>query len=187
MVLHRRRKMKNSADGVKLGSPREELDAFRNDPANRAEDGGSRHHGDHRRTLRPGRSCRRQTRRSVSGTTGCPAPTSASQKLCEEWAAKEKVEVTIDYIPSQGDKLLLTIAAEAQARSGHDIMALSTWLPADYAQEPRAGRRRHGRADQAERRRQPDRRVSRPGPTASGSRCRLPSAARSRARARAST
>jgi hypothetical protein len=47
----------------------------------------------------------------------------------EEWAAKEKVDVQIDYITSQGNKLLLTIAAEAQARSGHDILAMATWLP----------------------------------------------------------
>ena len=38
--------------------------------------------------------------------------------------------------------------------------------------EPRAGRRHHGRADQAERRGQPDRRISRREPTASGSPCR---------------
>src|SRR6266446_5093262 len=48
-------------------------------------------------------------------------------KLCQEWAAKEKVEITIDYITSQGDKLNLTQAAEAQARSGHDILTFLTW------------------------------------------------------------
>src|SRR5262249_15717472 len=36
-------------------------------------------------------------------------------------------------ITSQGNKILLTIAAEAQARSGHDIMAMSTWLPSEHA------------------------------------------------------
>ena len=35
----------------------------------------------------------------------------------------------IDYITSQGHKNLLTIAAEQQARSGHDIMAFPTWQP----------------------------------------------------------
>ncbi len=53
----------------------------------------------------------------------------ASTELVNEWAAKEKVEVTIDYIPSQGNKNLLTIAAEAQAKSGHDILAMPTWWP----------------------------------------------------------
>ena len=67
-----------------------------------------------------------------------------SKALCEEWAAKEKVEVQIDYITSQGNKNLLTIAAEAQAKSGHDILAMPTWRPAGPCQQPRAGRRRHG-------------------------------------------
>src|SRR3546814_15588606 len=34
---------------------------------------------------------------------------------------------------SQGNKLRLTTAAEALAGSGHDILAFSTWLPAEYA------------------------------------------------------
>ena len=55
--------------------------------------------------------------------------------LCNEWAAKEKVEITIDYIPSAGQKNLLTIAAESQAKSGHDVLAFPTWWPADKAKE----------------------------------------------------
>ena len=55
--------------------------------------------------------------------------------LCNEWAAKEKVELKIDYITSQGNKNLITIAAEAQAKSGHDILAFPTWQPADKASE----------------------------------------------------
>jgi ABC-type glycerol-3-phosphate transport system substrate-binding protein len=62
-----------------------------------------------------------------------PGANKASEAIVKEWAEKEKVEVTIDYIPSQGNKNLLTIAAEAQARSGHDIMAMPTWQPADHA------------------------------------------------------
>jgi ABC-type glycerol-3-phosphate transport system substrate-binding protein len=58
-----------------------------------------------------------------------PGANDTSRALVEEWAAKEKVDVQIDYITSQGNKLLLTIAAEAQARSGHDILATVTWLP----------------------------------------------------------
>src|SRR5262245_22570895 len=42
--------------------------------------------------------------------------------LVGEWAAKNKVEVTIDFIPTAGNKIILTQAAEAQARSGHDIL-----------------------------------------------------------------
>src|SRR4029079_8193186 len=63
-----------------------------------------------------------------------PGANKTSTDLVNEWAAKEKVEVQIDYIPSQGNKLLLTIAAEAQAKSGHDIIALSTWLPHAHAE-----------------------------------------------------
>ncbi|MGE0715978.1 MAG: ABC transporter substrate-binding protein [Alphaproteobacteria bacterium] len=62
-----------------------------------------------------------------------PNANGALTKLCNDWAAKEKVEITIDYITSQGNKNLLTIAAEAQARSGHDILAFPTWQPADQA------------------------------------------------------
>src|SRR6202051_2552316 len=56
-----------------------------------------------------------------------PGANSASTALVNEWAEKEKVEVSIDYITSQGNKNLLTIAAEAQAKSGHDILAIPTW------------------------------------------------------------
>jgi len=58
-----------------------------------------------------------------------PGANKASADLVNEWAAKEKVEVQIDYITSQGNKLLLTIAAEAQAKTGHDILAMTTWWP----------------------------------------------------------
>ncbi len=56
-----------------------------------------------------------------------PGSNQASTDLVDEWAAKEKVEVSIDYITSVGNKNLVTIAAEAAAQSGHDIMALPTW------------------------------------------------------------
>jgi ABC-type glycerol-3-phosphate transport system substrate-binding protein len=56
-----------------------------------------------------------------------PNANQASTDLVNEWAAKEKVEVSIDYITSQGNKNLVTIAAESAAKSGHDIMAMPTW------------------------------------------------------------
>ena len=62
-----------------------------------------------------------------------PGANDTLTKLCNEWAAKEKVEITIDYIPSQGNKNLLTIASESQAKSGHDMLAFPTWQPADHA------------------------------------------------------
>src|SRR5580700_740956 len=58
-----------------------------------------------------------------------PNANKASTDLVNEWAEKEKVEVAIDYITSNGRKNEITIAAEAQARSGHDILAMATWWP----------------------------------------------------------
>lgn len=55
-----------------------------------------------------------------------PGANDALANLCNEWAAREKVNLKIDFITSQGNKLLLTIAAEAQAKAGHDILALAT-------------------------------------------------------------
>ena len=59
-----------------------------------------------------------------------PGANKTLTKLCNEWAANEKVDITIDYITSQGDKLNLTQAAEAQARSGHDILTFLAWAAA---------------------------------------------------------
>ncbi len=64
-----------------------------------------------------------------------PGANDTLTKLCNEWAAKEKVELKIDYIPSQGNKNLLTIAAESQAKSGHDMLAFPSWWPSDKAKE----------------------------------------------------
>src|SRR5256885_540918 len=56
-----------------------------------------------------------------------PGANKATEAIVNAWAEKEKVEVAMDFIPSQGNKNLITIAAEAQARSGHDIFAFPTW------------------------------------------------------------
>src|SRR5947209_4686497 len=56
-----------------------------------------------------------------------PGANDVMTKICKEWAEKEKVDISIDFITTQGDKLILTAAAEAQARSGHDILALISW------------------------------------------------------------
>ena len=97
-----------------------------------------------------------------------PGANNASEALVKEWAAKEKVEVQIDYITSQGNKNLLTIAAEAQAKSGHDIFAMPDLVAARPGEEPGAGRRHHGGADQAERRGQRHRRIPRHAPAGTG-------------------
>ncbi|TMK31340.1 MAG: carbohydrate ABC transporter substrate-binding protein, partial [Alphaproteobacteria bacterium] len=56
-----------------------------------------------------------------------PGANDVMAKLCNEWAGKEKVDLKIDFVTSQGDKLMLTAAAEAQARSGHDMITLPLW------------------------------------------------------------
>jgi hypothetical protein len=65
-------------------------------------------------------------------TLGCwdhwvPGANNTLTKLCNEWGEKNKVEVHIDYITSQGEKDKLTAAAEAQAGTGHDIMSHRDW------------------------------------------------------------
>src|ERR1700742_249882 len=65
-------------------------------------------------------------------TLGCwdhwvPGANDTLTKLCNEWGEKNKVEVHIDYITSQGEKDKLTAAAEAQAGTGHDIMSPRDW------------------------------------------------------------
>jgi ABC-type glycerol-3-phosphate transport system substrate-binding protein len=56
-----------------------------------------------------------------------PGANATLTKLCNEWGEKNKVEVHIDYITSQGEKDKLTAAAEAQAGTGHDIMSHRDW------------------------------------------------------------
>ncbi|MEO8718551.1 MAG: extracellular solute-binding protein [Burkholderiales bacterium] len=56
-----------------------------------------------------------------------PGANDTLSALCKEWAAKQKVDIKIDYITSQGSKLQLTAVAEAQAKSGHDIIQLTSW------------------------------------------------------------
>ncbi len=61
-----------------------------------------------------------------------PGANDVSRKIIEDWAKKEKVAVTIDYITSIGDKGLVTLAAEARAKAGHDIVDLPTVQTAIY-------------------------------------------------------
>jgi ABC-type glycerol-3-phosphate transport system substrate-binding protein len=64
-----------------------------------------------------------------------PGANDVTTKIVNEWAEKEKVAVTIDYVTSQGFKNLITIAAEAQARAGHDIITMPTWWPHANAEQ----------------------------------------------------
>jgi ABC-type uncharacterized transport system substrate-binding protein/ABC-type glycerol-3-phosphate transport system substrate-binding protein len=60
-----------------------------------------------------------------------PGANAVLTKLCNEWSMKEKVDLKIDYLPDQ--KLGLTGFTEAQAKSGHDILAFSTWYASAQA------------------------------------------------------
>jgi ABC-type glycerol-3-phosphate transport system substrate-binding protein len=61
-----------------------------------------------------------------------PGANDVQAAIIKEWADKEKIDVKVDFITSQGNKLLLTIAAESQAKSGHDIMEFTNWESAQF-------------------------------------------------------
>src|SRR6186997_2379359 len=56
-----------------------------------------------------------------------PAGNDIMQKQVMAWADKNKVDVTADYITGNGNKLLMTGAAEAQAKTGHDVFTFYNW------------------------------------------------------------
>jgi ABC-type glycerol-3-phosphate transport system substrate-binding protein len=64
-----------------------------------------------------------------------PGANKATEAAARAWAEKEKVELQVDFITSQGNKLILTAAAESQARSGHDILAFGSWDCARYSEQ----------------------------------------------------
>jgi len=51
-----------------------------------------------------------------------PGANDVMTRLCHEWADREKVDIQIDFLTTQGNKDLLTIQAESQSRSGHDLL-----------------------------------------------------------------
>ncbi|MFZ6761920.1 ABC transporter substrate-binding protein [Pseudoroseomonas sp. WGS1072] len=56
-----------------------------------------------------------------------PAGNDAMRKLVMDWGQKNRVEIQLDFITSVGNKNLLTIAAESQAKQGHDVLSFPTW------------------------------------------------------------
>ena len=56
-----------------------------------------------------------------------PKGNEVMQKQVNAWADKNKVEVQVDFITTQGNKLLLTSAAEDQAKTGHDVLTFIQW------------------------------------------------------------
>lgn len=62
-----------------------------------------------------------------------PAGNTIMRKQCEEWGQKNQVEVQPDFVTSMGSKNIMTIAAEAQARTGHDIQQFPGWETHNHA------------------------------------------------------
>jgi ABC-type glycerol-3-phosphate transport system substrate-binding protein len=62
-----------------------------------------------------------------------PGANDVMQKQVTAWAEKNKVEVAVDFITSNGNKLLITASAEAQAGTGHDFMPLYNWDVGSFA------------------------------------------------------
>jgi ABC-type glycerol-3-phosphate transport system substrate-binding protein len=56
-----------------------------------------------------------------------PGGNDIMQKQVNAWADKNKVEVSADFITGNGNKLLMTGAAEAQAKTGHDVYTFYNW------------------------------------------------------------
>jgi hypothetical protein len=56
-----------------------------------------------------------------------PGANDTLKAICTEWGEKNHVDVQIDFITSVSDKDILTASAEAQARTGHDIMQHRSW------------------------------------------------------------
>ena len=67
-----------------------------------------------------------------------PEGNAIMKKQCEAFGAAHQVEVQADFITSNGAKNLLTIAAEAQARTGHDIQQFPGWKVQNHARPDRA-------------------------------------------------
>ncbi len=63
-----------------------------------------------------------------------PSANDPMRQLCMEWAAREKVDLSVDFITSVGDKLLMTLSAEAQAKTGHDVLSYQLWYGAGQAE-----------------------------------------------------
>ena len=62
-----------------------------------------------------------------------PGANDVMQKQVNAWAEKNKVDVTVDFITSSGNKILITGAAEHQANSGHDFIQMYNWDVGNFA------------------------------------------------------
>ena len=64
-----------------------------------------------------------------------PSGSPALAKMIQEWGEKNKVEIQADFLASAGNKINITQAAEAQAKTGHDVFAFDSWTVQQYADD----------------------------------------------------
>ncbi|MGE0418155.1 MAG: hypothetical protein AB7O80_15225, partial [Acetobacteraceae bacterium] len=57
----------------------------------------------------------------------------AMRKIVEAWAAKNQVDVQLDFLTGIGNKINITMAAEAQSKTGHDVYAFDQWTVHEFA------------------------------------------------------
>src|SRR5215216_6141983 len=63
-----------------------------------------------------------------------PSGNEAMRKVVGAWAEKNKVDVELDFLTAVGNKITITMAAEAQARTGHDVFAFDMWSVHQFAE-----------------------------------------------------
>ena len=64
-----------------------------------------------------------------------PEGNEAMKKQCAAFGAKHQVDVQPDFITSNGSKNILTLAAEAQAKTGHDVQQFPEWEVHNHADQ----------------------------------------------------
>jgi ABC-type glycerol-3-phosphate transport system substrate-binding protein len=64
-----------------------------------------------------------------------PAGNDVMKQQCDAFGKAHQVEVQPDFITSMGSKNILTIAAEAQAKTGHDIQQFPQWEVHNHADQ----------------------------------------------------
>jgi ABC-type glycerol-3-phosphate transport system substrate-binding protein len=64
-----------------------------------------------------------------------PTGNAALKKLVDQWAEKNKVDVQLDFLTAVGNKINITMAAEAQAKTGHDVYAFDSWTVQQYGDD----------------------------------------------------